>query len=82
MSDIETSETMDRRLQEAMDLLRVCKASVMEEHQSKLPRLPIPTLEESLADFKRAVTPLLTAKALAELAHDSESFLKVSGNCR
>jgi hypothetical protein len=78
---METSETMDKRLAEAMELLKGCKASVMEEHQKKLPRLPIPTLEESLSDFRRAVTPLLSAESLAELTEASESFQKVARTC-
>ena len=68
---------MDSRLAEALALLKVCKASVMEEHQKKLPRLPIPTLEESLSDFTRAVAPLLSVQALDELSRSSETFLKV-----
>ncbi len=74
---METSETMDKRLAEAMELLKDCKASVMEEHQKKLPRLPIPSLDESLSDFRRAVAPLLSAEGLAELTAASESFQKV-----
>ena len=75
---MEASETMDKRLAEAMELLKGCKASVMEEHQKGLPRLPIPTLEQSLLDFRRAVTPLLSDEGLAELTMASESFQKVS----
>jgi hypothetical protein len=74
---METSDTMDKRLAEAMELLKGCKASVMEEHQKALPRLPIPTLEQSLSDFRRAVTPLLSSEGLAELTTASESFQKV-----
>jgi hypothetical protein len=78
---MDVSETMNSRLAEAMALLKVCKASVMEEHQKKLPRLPIPSLEESLADFRRAVSPLLSVKELEELSRISESFLKVCTTC-
>ncbi|KAJ1845911.1 Carnitine O-acetyltransferase mitochondrial, partial [Coemansia sp. RSA 486] len=48
------------------------------ENQSRLPRLPVPSLESTLAKYSRSLEPLLSAEDLAESKRAIEAFAKSS----
>ncbi len=71
------STTMDAKLAEAMELLRSNSSAQMMSRQNELPRLPIPTLDQSIEDLLRAVAPQLSAEQLAETKAKAEAFMQV-----
>ncbi|KAJ2587372.1 Carnitine O-acetyltransferase mitochondrial [Coemansia sp. RSA 1722] len=48
------------------------------ENQSRLPRLPVPSLESTLLKYSRSLEPLLSAEDLAESKRVIEAFAKSS----
>lgn len=55
------------------------ESSLTYKGQAALPRLPIPTLEETLQKFQRTVEPLLDEKGREEAAREIEKFRTVDG---
>lgn len=47
--------------------------------QEKLPRLPIPKLEDTVRKYVKSVEPLTTAPELAQVRLKSQSFLEKEG---
>lgn len=73
------SSTMDAKLAEAMELLRTSSTNQMMARQNELPRLPIPSLEESVEDMLRAIAPHVSAEKLAETKSKTETFIQSDG---
>tara|TARA_B110001452_G_scaffold253860_1_gene244939 strand:+ start:19 stop:1905 length:1887 start_codon:yes stop_codon:yes gene_type:complete len=55
-------------------------AAPYERHQKAVPRLPIPTIEESCARFLRAAAPLQSAPQHAATKHAVEQFCQPGGD--
>ena len=51
-------------------------------NEDRLPRVPLPTLEDSCARFLRWCAPLLTAEQLAETEEAVARFLRPGGTAR
>eukprot|EP00961_Rhodomonas_salina_P189202 2552708-Rhodomonas_salina.1 len=62
-----------------MELLRTSSTNQMMARQNELPRLPIPSLEESVEDMLRAIAPHVSAEKLAETKSKTETFIQSDG---
>lgn len=64
---------------QALKLLNEQQASQMLFNQGNLPRLPIPSLEESAQDFLRACEPLLSEQEFAQTKAACSNFVANEG---
>uniref|UniRef100_A0A7S1GU14 Choline/carnitine acyltransferase domain-containing protein n=1 Tax=Hemiselmis andersenii TaxID=464988 RepID=A0A7S1GU14_HEMAN len=68
--------SMDARLAQALSILSEQEAAQMLGNQDNLPRLPIPSLSDSVSDFLRACEPQLSPEEYAETERSCKTFLE------